>query len=391
MIVLTHRGAHILPEALDALSRTEWPADALEVVVIDNASTDGSGEIARAAGVRVHRMDENVGFPANNVELRPDEADVFVLLNDDVLVSPDWLAPLVDQLRSPAVGAVQPTMLFDQQFRLLRCDAAAEGERLVGADESGRDVLAELKVIGGLGTRGGPDDWTRPVTGPIRCWLPAGSDADLVSLTLLAADGTRRVVSGRLDTPTDIVQNAGIDMLDHGYGRDRLEWTPVADLDLGISDIAGFCGGAVAMSAAFLRAVGDFEPSLFLYYEDLDLSMRGQLAGWRYLHVPTSVVRHRHGTTVGLESPLHQFWTTRNRLVVLARLAPLDQVCAAWVDEARGMAWHARHAIAGDPTSKGYLDRRWPALVAAAKGTWAARGVRRRLRTQLPLRQPQPT
>lgn len=92
----------------------------VEVVVIDNASSDGSGDLAREAGVRVHCLDENVGFPANNVEMRPDEADVFVLLNDDVLVSPNWLAPLVEQLANPSVGVVQPTMVFDQQFRALR-------------------------------------------------------------------------------------------------------------------------------------------------------------------------------------------------------------------------------------------------------------------------------
>src|SRR3954471_22516121 len=64
LIVNWNAGAY-LPSALSALAQQSRPAD--RIVVVDNASTDGSREaIAESPGVELIALDENVGFAAGN-------------------------------------------------------------------------------------------------------------------------------------------------------------------------------------------------------------------------------------------------------------------------------------------------------------------------------------
>jgi GT2 family glycosyltransferase len=66
------------------------PSLAHEIIVIDNASTDGSPEAAqKIPGVRVIQMERNAGFAAaNNAGIAVSRGDVLLLLNSDTLVPP---------------------------------------------------------------------------------------------------------------------------------------------------------------------------------------------------------------------------------------------------------------------------------------------------------------
>ncbi len=116
MVVLNYNGGPLVLRALDALARTEWPAGCLDVVVVDNASVDGTPDtIARLhPNVEVRRFATNRGFPANNEALRDlDGVDYVALINPDALVEPRWLAPLVEALDAdPGLGAACPLVLF---------------------------------------------------------------------------------------------------------------------------------------------------------------------------------------------------------------------------------------------------------------------------------------
>jgi hypothetical protein len=97
-IVLNHDGARWLPACLDALGRQ---AGSFEVLVVDNASTDGSGAACeRLPGVRLLRLDENLGFAAgNNAGARAARgADYLVFLNNDTEAEPGWLEAIVGTL-----------------------------------------------------------------------------------------------------------------------------------------------------------------------------------------------------------------------------------------------------------------------------------------------------
>ena len=92
------------------LGNTDWGN--FEVIVIDNASTDGTAEYlrevaSRNAWVRVVINRENRGFAAaNNQGLGLATGDVLVLLNNDTMVPPGWLGGLVGHLEDSAVGCV---------------------------------------------------------------------------------------------------------------------------------------------------------------------------------------------------------------------------------------------------------------------------------------------
>ncbi|MCW2545425.1 MAG: hypothetical protein JWM40_2977 [Frankiales bacterium] len=82
-------------------------------------------------------------------------------------------------------------------------------------------------------------------------------------------------------------------------------------------DVAFATGTAAAFRTDAVRGVGGIDPRYFLYFEDVDLSWRLHLAGWKVRYEPTAVVVHQHSASVGEFSLLHTFHTERNRLATL--------------------------------------------------------------------------
>jgi GT2 family glycosyltransferase len=88
---------------------------AIELVVVDNGSQDGTGEYLAAlaernAHVRVIANRENASFAAaNNQAAAVARGEVLVLLNDDTIVTAGWLDRLLAHLQDSTVGMVGPT------------------------------------------------------------------------------------------------------------------------------------------------------------------------------------------------------------------------------------------------------------------------------------------
>ena len=115
-IVVTFGGLPLTRRCLDSLLKAEtWPN--LEVLVVDNASPDGTPEYLRSLSdprVRVFLQDRNLGFPAaNNVALAEAQGDVILFLNNDTIVPPGMIGRLVRPLmRDRKVGLVCATTNF---------------------------------------------------------------------------------------------------------------------------------------------------------------------------------------------------------------------------------------------------------------------------------------
>lgn len=114
IVILTALGATHLPECLDSLRKQTYPADSLEVVIVDNGSADDpTPEVrARFPAARIIRNETNLGFAAgNNRGAAEATGDYLVFLNDDTRADPDWLAELVATAQRRRAAAVASRIL----------------------------------------------------------------------------------------------------------------------------------------------------------------------------------------------------------------------------------------------------------------------------------------
>lgn len=238
-IVINFNGGTMLQDAIGSLLAQTWPA--LEVILVDNASTDGSVELAeRRFGDRlvVIRNGKNEGFArGNNIGFAAAKGDWVFLLNPDAVCDPDVIAELMAFVADrPDVGQ-------------LAC-------RVVRADQ--------------------PNFF------------------DSVGLLLY---------------PDGVARSRGWQEKDQGQ-YDRAE------------EVLAPHGCACALRKTMLDQIGGFDEDFFCYFEDLDLGVRGQLAGWKCWYVPSTRVRHLKSATAGNYSVFKAYHVERNRLYCLWKWMP---------------------------------------------------------------------
>lgn len=251
-MVVTWNGAHLLPACLDSLE-AQTVRDRLEVVVVDNASQDGTTELLadRYPGVQVLRAPRNLGFAGGAALGMQGATGHVALLNNDATFAPDAVEHLLQAFDDPRVGAATARILL-------------AGTHPVLVNSTGNIVTSD--------GRGTDRDYRRPL----------GSES------------------------TD-------------------------------TDVFGFCGGAALLRREMLDEVGGFDPSLFLYYEDTDLSWRLRAAGWVVRYVPEAVAEHQHAASSGTDSPVFRYHNTRNSLLVLTRHAPVRVVALSAARQLAGL------------------------------------------------------
>lgn len=111
VIIATHNRAERLAACLEQLSLQAFqPGD--EVVVADNASTDATPEVLRAAAagfpepLRVVRDTHPGKSPAVSAAVRQSSGDTLAFTDDDIVVHPDWLRGIRRALAEPGVALV---------------------------------------------------------------------------------------------------------------------------------------------------------------------------------------------------------------------------------------------------------------------------------------------
>jgi GT2 family glycosyltransferase len=118
VVVPNWNGGRYLPTCLDALLRQTYPQ--VEVIVADNASTDGSQALIRERypTVKLVELPENRGFTgACNAGMEASGGEFVALLNNDTEVDGGWAAAVVSAFeRHPEAGSVASKMLlFDRR------------------------------------------------------------------------------------------------------------------------------------------------------------------------------------------------------------------------------------------------------------------------------------
>lgn len=114
IVILNWNGRDMMRKYLPSV--VEY-SDGAEIVVADNASTDGSIEMLRQEfpTVRTIVLDRNWGFAEGyNKALQQIDAEYYLLLNSDVRVEKGWLEPMMSYLRKhDDVAACQPKLLSE--------------------------------------------------------------------------------------------------------------------------------------------------------------------------------------------------------------------------------------------------------------------------------------
>jgi len=87
--------------------------------------------------------------------------------------------------------------------------------------------------------------------------------------------------------------------------------------------VFGACAGAALYRTEMLNDIGLFDEDFFLLYEDVDLSFRAQLKGYKCLFVPEAAVVHKGSGTIVHDSPTSVYYGHRNLEWVYIRNMPV--------------------------------------------------------------------
>jgi GT2 family glycosyltransferase len=252
VVIVNYNGQLFLGELLDSLSRQLRRPD--EVILVDNASADGSTAYVREhfPGVRVLALMDNLGFAeGNNVGFGHASGDYIAVLNSDTVLDELCIDSLVRALDADErIGVVVPKVYLATH------------------------QVGELRVIDCAGAEFNNIGF---------CW-------------------------GR-----------GMNQLDRGH------------YDM-ITEVPGLTACAAIIRRSALAGEPPFDKRFFMYYEELELSLRVRARGYKIVYVPTAVVHHKRGGSVKRSSTkpqlFTQFYGNRNRVKILATYYPFSLLLA---------------------------------------------------------------
>jgi len=159
--VVNTNGRDLLLDCLDAIERTAPPGVEREVLVLDNASDDGSADAvkARGGGVRLIALEERTGKAANDTTLiREARGRYCLLLNEDAHLRDGAPAALLEALDADARAASAAAQLLDPEGRPQPCAWRFPG---VVTALAGAVFLHRLLVVQSRGERTRAVDWTQ--------------------------------------------------------------------------------------------------------------------------------------------------------------------------------------------------------------------------------------
>lgn len=383
VVVLNWNGADLTTRCVESLLETDYPADRLDITVVDNGSIDGSIDVLRRrftkrrSPLTLLSTGANLGFAegCNSAMRDLDDLDAIALVNNDATVEPGWLRAAVDRLATdPRIGAVATKMLFDTDFVSL--DLAADVR--APATSGPRPTVESVRVDGLDVTH--KTLWGPGIVSSAHHSIPLAlirSFADEASIAVPVWDGattitvelsTNRPISvahgedrlsvrpswGRVRAEVAVdhrerhrrINNLGTDLTEWCEGYER-HFGDVDRADLVSEEVSGWCGGGVLLRSEYLRDVGVFDPHFFAYYEDTDLSWRGRNRGWKTVTEPRSVLHHVLGGTAGSRWAGFFFLNYRNWLLTTLRNGSEQQIAAAFANARHLSLPYVRRNVTG--------------------------------------------
>jgi len=233
----------------------------LKVILVDNGSSDNSGQRLKEehSGIVLIENQENLGFTGGNnagIEYAlSQDYDAIMLLNNDTIVTPGFVTPLIQGLFSnEKIGAIQPKILYNYD----------------------RDII----------------------------WNAGGVFKTKTCTPKTIGEGERD--KGQFNEPGST------------------EW------------ITGCC---FLVKSKVVENIGLLDQKFFIYYEDLDWSLKIRNHGFDLSYEPSSIIYHEAGMSdqnrdkhgEGNVSPFSRYQEMRNHIYIVKRYANGINVLSAWV------------------------------------------------------------
>ncbi|MBX6315519.1 MAG: glycosyltransferase family 2 protein [Isosphaeraceae bacterium] len=133
IVIPTYNGRHLLATCLASIARHRPAMIAMEIIVADDASTDGTAAWLASAHPDVHllRRNQNGGFcAAANAGIAAARGEFIQLLNNDTEVTAGWVEAGLAPFAEPTVGSVAPLVLVRSDPS--RVDSAGDSYSLLG-------------------------------------------------------------------------------------------------------------------------------------------------------------------------------------------------------------------------------------------------------------------
>ena len=181
VVVVTWNQRELVLACLQSLVRQTIPC---HILVVDNASSDGSADAVQTAvpAAEIIRLTENTGFAGGVAAALPRVRTRFVaLLNNDAVADPRWLEESLAQLDDPTVAAVAAKMLL--------LDDEPADEQPPTTPERVNNAGVVLLVTGYGADRGLGEADTGALTQPAEVFGFSGGAAVLRTMAVLAVGG----------------------------------------------------------------------------------------------------------------------------------------------------------------------------------------------------------
>jgi GT2 family glycosyltransferase len=283
--LLNYNGKKNTLDCLESLRNIIIDNFKLTIVVVDNASTDGSQSAISNFQFSIFNLKiilnkNNLGFAGGHntvIEYAlKNSADYVLILNNDTYVDNNFLIEL-----------------------------------LKTADKNNNAGIFVPKIYFAPGSEFHKDKYSKNEIGKV-LWY----------------------AGGKMDWKNIIGQHRGVDEVDKGQFN-KTEETELA---------TGCC---MLIKKEVFEKIGGFDDKYFLYYEDADLSIRAKKKGFKIIYVPSSVIWHKNaGSTGGSGSTLQDYYITRNRLIFGFRYAPIRSKLALFRESLslffKGRQWQKR-------------------------------------------------
>jgi GT2 family glycosyltransferase len=257
IVIPSWNSLRLLPRCLGSLRDQ---GTGVELLVVDNGSSDGSVGYLEREGVPHVALPRNTGFAAAvNLGVARTESETILVLNADTVLEPECAGRLLDGLEADgSLGGVQPRIL-----QLEEAPTPIASARIYSAGQA------------------------------------------------LSADGRA---------------------FERGAGeRQRPEL-------LARREVFGVCGAACLLRRDLFGELGGYDERYFAFYEDVDLNVRGRIAGWRFEYLPEAVVWHvgNAAWSEGFSRPAadNARLVARNRLSTQVKFMPVNSVPRIAVVEA---------------------------------------------------------